>query len=246
VIWTVAVAAVSAIYASFYTVMDTGELESLVEGMPEGLVTALGYDAIGSPAGYLESTVFGLLAPLLLLVFGLGLGARIVAGLEEDGTLELELTHPVSRRRVILERYLALVIQVIVLSAATWLVVAAAVLAIDMDVSQGDLAATGLGLLLLTLALSSVAFAVGAVTGRRVIALGAGAAVAVAAYLADALAPMLDDGRWLEAISPFSWYLGSEPLVNGIDPLGFGALLVLSVLALAVAVVTFDRRDLGV
>jgi hypothetical protein len=57
--WGVAMAAVSAIYVSFWPAMgDTGEMQALVDSMPEALVTAMGYDAIGIPAGYLESTVY--------------------------------------------------------------------------------------------------------------------------------------------------------------------------------------------
>jgi ABC-2 type transport system permease protein len=246
-LWSLALAAVSAIYAGFWSAMgDTGELQSLVEGMPEGIVKALGYDRIGTPAGYLESTVFGLLGPVLLLVFGISLAARILAAQEEDGTLELELTLPIRRRRVLLERYVALTVQLAVLAMVVGVVVIVVAAAQDMGLTTGDLAATTLGLFLLGLALASVGFAAGAATGRKAVALAVGAGVAVAAFMADALAGMLQDGDWLSALSPFGWYLGGEPLTEGVDPLGFLLLLGLAALALVVAVVTFERRDLGV
>ena len=47
--------------------------------------------------------------PLLLLVFAIGLGARAIAGSEQEGTLELLLSNPVTRRTVVAERYLAMV-----------------------------------------------------------------------------------------------------------------------------------------
>ena len=243
--WAIAVAAVSGIYASFFDVIDASEMEALVEGMPEALVTALGYDRLGSAAGFLESTVYGLLGPILVLVFGIGYGARVLAGSEEDGTLELELTSAVGRRQVLLERYAALVVQLAVLIAAVTAAVLPLVVTLDMDVAIGGVLAGGLGLFLLALAVSSVGFAAGAVTGRRVVALGVGTAVAVVGYLADALAGLLEDGRLLEAVSPFAWYLSGDPLVEGVDLAGFGALLAVALVALGVAVVAFERRDLG-
>lgn len=243
--WVIAVAAVSGIYASFFDVIDASEMEALVAGMPEGLVTALGYDRLGSAAGFLESTVYGLLGPILLLVFGIGYGARVLAGAEEDGTLELELTSAVSRRQVLLERFAALVVQLVILAGAVTAVVLPLVLAMDMDVAVGGVVAGGVGLFLLALAVASVGFAAGAVTGRRSIGLAVGAGVAVVSYLADVLAALLEDGRWLEAISPFAWYLSGDPLVEGIDVAGFGALFVLALVALGVALVAFGRRDLG-
>ena len=245
-LWSLAVAVVSGIYASFFDVMDPSEMDALIGSMPEGLVAALGYDQLGSAAGFLESTVYGLLGPILLLVFGITFAARTLAGGEEDGSLELELTSAVSRRRVVLERYAVLVVQLVVVVAALSIVVVALVVAIDMDVALSGLFAGGLGLFLLVLALSSLTFAAGAATGRRVIGLVVGAGVAVVGYVANALAPLLDDGRWLEAISPFAWYLDGDPLVEGIDVVGFGALALVAVVSLGVAVTTFDRRDLGV
>jgi ABC-2 type transport system permease protein len=245
-LWSIAVATVSGIYASFYDVIEPGDMDALIDSMPEGLVAALGYDQLGSAAGFLESTVYSLLGPILLLVFGINLAARTLAGGEEDGSLELELTSAVGRRQVLLERYAALLVQIGVLVAVVTAVVIGLVVAIGMDVAVSGLLAGGLGLFLLVAALSSVAFAAGAVTGRRAVALGAGAGVAVVAYIANALAPLLDDGRWLEAISPFAWFLGGEPLVEGIDVVGFGGLATLAAVCLAAAVITFDRRDLGV
>jgi ABC-2 type transport system permease protein len=247
VLWSVAIAAVSAMYASFFPMMDGPEMESLVEGMPEGLVAALGYDRLGTAAGYLESTVYGLLGVVLMMVFALTYGARVLAGVEEDGSLELEITSAVSRRRVLLERFTSLAVQLAVMATAVTLAMVLIVAGVDeMDVSLGGLLAAGLGLFLFALAVGGNTFAVGAATGRRGLALGVGTAFGVLAYLADAFAGMLDDGRWLEALSPFSWYLSGDPLVEGIDVAGFGGLVLLTAVALTVAMTTFERRDLGV
>ncbi len=245
-LWAVAVALVSGIYAGFYELLDVAEMEALVDSMPPGLAAAMGYDQLGTATGYLEFTVYGLLGPILVLVFAIGFAARTLAGQEEDGSLELEVTAAVGRRRVLLERYAALVVQVAVLVAAITAVVGVLVAAIDMPVGAVGLAAAGLGMLLLVLAIASVTFATGAVTGRRAIALAVGAVVAVGGFVADALADLLDDGRWMEALSPFSWYLSGDPLAEGVDVVGFAALLGLSVVAVAVAVPAFERRDLGV
>jgi ABC-2 type transport system permease protein len=214
--------------------------------MPDGLVSALGYDTIGTAAGYLQSTVYGLLAPILMLVFALGFAARVLAGEEEDGSLELETAAPISRVRSLLERYLALLVGIVWLGAITGAVSLVLVSALEMEVGTAELIATTLGLTVFTTALASVAFAVGAATGRRVVALAAGAGLAVVAYIANALASFMDDGAWLERLSPFGWYLGNEPLVNGLSLGGVAALLVLTLVCIVTAVVTFDRRDLGV
>ena len=245
--WGIALALVTALYVSFWPAMgDTQEMQALIDSMPEALVTAMGYDAISSPAGYLESTVYALLAPILMLVFALATGARLIAGEEEVGALELEAAGPVGRRRLLLERYAALVLGVVWLGTLTGVVSLTLARALGMDIGTWPLIGATIGLILLVLALGSVAFAVGAATGRRAVALAAGATVAVLGYMANALAPLLDDGAWLERLSPFFWYLGNDPLNEGLGVPGALALAALALVSLGVAVLAYDRRDLGV
>jgi ABC-2 type transport system permease protein len=245
-LWTVAVASISAMYLAFWPAMGAGaEMEAFVANMPEALVTAMGYEGIGTAAGYLESTVYGLLAPILLLVMAIGAGARLLGGEEEDGTLELEVAHPVPRRRVVLERMAALVVSLLVATAAVLGVTLVLVPLLEMDIAAGAIVATTAGLAMLVLAFGLAALAVGAATGRRGVALAVPAAVAVITFVADAVAPLVGWGGWLEAASPFSWYLGADPLTTGWDPPGLALLGLLAVVAAVVAVQAFDRRDLG-
>jgi ABC-2 type transport system permease protein len=244
--WAIALAAICAIYAAFYPSMGGDEMTDLIETLPEALVEGLGYGAIGTAAGYLDSTVYSLLAPALMLVFGIGFGARVLAGQEEDGTLELELTMPIDRRRVLIERFAALVVQLALLALVVYAVVASMALALDMDVTLANIAAATLGLFLLALAMGTVALGVGAATGRKAAGLAAGAGLAVAGFMANVLSPIIEGAGWLENVSPFGWYLGGDPLNEGIDPIGFGALLAVTLLTLAVSIPIHARRDVGV
>lgn len=243
--WMVAVAVVAAMYASTYDLVAADEMAALIDNMPEAMVAALGYDQLGSPAGYLQATVYGLLGPALLLVFGIGHAARTVAGLEEEGALELELSAAISRRQVLAERYLALLVQLAVLALVVSAVVVALVVPQGADVPAEGLAAGGVGLLLVAAAHASVTFGLGAATGRRTLAVAGGAGLAVLGYVSDAIAALVDGGRWLELASPWSWYLGADPLVDGFDLPGLVALAALTLLAAVAAHITFVRRDLG-
>jgi hypothetical protein len=76
--------------------------------IPEDLAAALGYDQLGDAAGYITATVYGLLGPALLLVFAIGPGPGCSPGSRRTARLELELTHPVARHTVYVERLLGL------------------------------------------------------------------------------------------------------------------------------------------
>lgn len=245
VLWSLAVAGVAALYTAFYPSVGGAKLAVMMESMPQELITAMGLEGMGSAAGYVSSTVYSLLGAILTLVCAIGLGARSVAGQEEDGTLELEVAGPVSRWRVYAERLAALwvVVLALVLAVGAALLVMSA--ALDLGLPTGNLVAVSAGLLLFGGALGTLAFAVGAATGSRAVALGVAAAVAVLAYLLAYLGPLVEGGAWMERLSPYHWYIGGEPLLTGADWAGMGLLAALAVVAAAAGLVLFRRRDIA-
>jgi ABC-2 type transport system permease protein len=244
--WAVALAAVAGIYIPFYPAMGGAELQALVDALPQELISALNYDRIGSPEGYLTSTVFGLLGPALLLVFGIGLGARTIAGEEEDGGLELAASAPVRRDVLLAGRIIAMHTQIAALALVTFVVTTVLSAVVGMEVAVSGIAAASIGLNLLAIAFATVTLAAGAVTGRRGVAIAVGAGTAVAAFVADALSGLVEWGGVLEAVSPFSWYLAGEPVAQGIPVAGYALLGLVTFVAWGLAIVGFARRDLGV
>ena len=245
ILWSVALAGVTTLYVSIYPAMGGADLASVVDGLPDELVEALGYDEIGTATGYVTSTIFTLIGPVLLWVFAIGAGARMIAGREEDGSLELEFTAPVERRAIYVERLMTLWLAVLCLVAVVFLVTSTIVVALDMDVSVGGILAGVVGLWLVVVGIGTVSFAVGAATGRRSVALGAASGVAVVAFMFDAIGPTIG-ADWMTSVSPFSWYAEARPLFEGWDP---GSLAMLALIPLVVGVVglrLFERRDLMV
>lgn len=242
-IWAAALGGVCSIYTSLYPMMEKMDVEAMLAAMPPAMVEALGYDDMGSAAGYIGSATWGLVALALLLVFAIGNGARLLAGHEEDGGLELELTAPVSRRAIYAQRLAALWVQ----STALVLVVFAVTLFFNtvqgLEIPLGDLGAATLQLALVVGFFGSTAFGAGAATGRRGVALAVGAGLAVASWMANAIGPTVDLD-WLSRVSPIGWYMDDNPLTRGFHPLDAGLLAVSSVIVIAIGWVRFVRRDL--
>ncbi len=65
--------------------------------------------AFTTPAGYVTFRDFGIFLPLLLSIWTVLAGARLLRGEEERGSLEVLLSTPRSRLRVLLEKIAALV-----------------------------------------------------------------------------------------------------------------------------------------
>ncbi len=242
-LWSLALAAISALYLSFYPTMGGDAMDDLVADLPDDMVTALGYDAIGTASGWVTTTVYGLLGPALLLIYAITTGARVIAGEEEAGSLELEAAGPVPRSRILAERVAVLAVSVVVLVATVTLVCWLLILALDMAIPFDRLLAGSAGLLMLTTGFGMVALAVGAGVGRRAPALGFAAVTAVLAFVFDALGPVVEV-QWMSEVSPFYWFLGTDPLTNGFDWSGLIKLILVPIVALAGAAISFPRRDL--
>lgn len=244
VIWAVALAAITVFYLSFWPTMGV-EMTAALEGMPEGLMVAMGYDRIGTGAGYLGAVVYGLLGPVILLVYGIGLGGRLIAGQEEDGTLELDLASPISRARLYLERLAAAWLLVAALVVATTIAVLVSGPLFDLGISTGNVLAGSLALLLLVGGFTTLAFALGGARGRRGAAMGAAAGLAVIAYVFRGVANAAGVDI-LGAMSPFAWALDPEPLMNGFDLPSLLRLAAISLIAAPLGLWFFLRRDLMV
>jgi ABC-2 type transport system permease protein len=245
--WAVAITVVGSMYASFWPTMQTPEMTEAMKAYPEGVLEAFNFDDVTTAAGYLGSAVYGILIPLLVAVFAIATGTRAVAGDEEAGTLDLLLAHPVGRTRLALGRFAAIAVGVVLVTGLLGLALIGLDGPVGFDgVGVGDLLAMTVHLALFGLTFGALAFAVGAATGRRAVALGASAGVAVLGYLANAVFPQVAGLAWAQQASPFHWYLGGDPLVDGVQPAG--ALLMAGTVALLVAAGTwsFNRRDLAV
>lgn len=241
--WVIGITATAAVYGSFYpTYRQPGMVES-IERFPAGLMRVAGVQDLGSPAGYLQSTVFGLVVPLLAVVFAIALGSRAVAGDEEAGTMELVLAHPVARARLVLERFAAMVTALVLVGVAVFAVMLVVDRLTGLDLPSSRLGAAAVHLVLLALCFGTLALAAGAVTGERGPVLAVTAGLAVLSYLANTLA--VDWLPWARHASVFFYYSGGQPLRHGIRWGDAGVLVVVSVVLLAVALVAFDRRDVG-
>lgn len=248
--WSIGlVSYVALIVAMWPTVRDNPAIAKLHETYPEELQAFVSFGGafdFGTSAGYLGAELFSLMVPLLLLIASIGAGARALAGEEERGTLELLLANPVSRARLVLEKLGALAVEVTGLAIVLFVSLVVGAEAAGMDVPTSRLAGATLSALLLALAFGAIAFALGAATGHGALAIGLSAAAAVAAYLVNGLAPLVeafDSIRWL---SPFYHYVAGDPLAHGLSPCHALVLVAIAVVAAVVAIVTFGRRDIGV
>ena len=248
--WSIGIVGLVAFTVSFFpTLHGSPDFEKLMAELPDTVKSMFSIDEavpLTSAPGYLQGRLFGSLLPLLLLVFAIGAGARAIGGAEEDGTLELLLMNPVSRRSVFLQRWTSVTVMVSLLTAVGLV----ALLALSPpfgaleDVSMPGLVAACVGAGLLALVHGALAFAVGAATGRRAMAVSVATAVAVVGYLVQGLAGVTAALEPFRFLTPWHWYLGRNMLAAGVAPEAILAPLAVAVALVGPTLPVFERRDL--
>jgi beta-exotoxin I transport system permease protein len=219
-----------ALYPSF---KNSSELDNLTKNSP-GVAALFGISgSLTSPDGWMNANAWANFFPLIILLLTIGYGASAIAGQEKDGHLELVLSLPFSRRRVVAQKIGALTFQALILCFFTLLAVLAGRW-FELDFGIWELATATVGVLLLGIDFGLLALAIGAGTGNRGVALGVASTVAAASYLVSSMAPVVS---WLDPakyLSLFYWSVGDNQIENGLSAGGLAVLLGVG-LALAVA-----------
>lgn len=226
-------------FPSFRT--DSGMVEFASNG---SVVTALMGSAadVTKPSGWLAANLYANFLPLRVLMATIGDGAACIAGQDRNRTLGLAATLPVSRMQITGGKLAAMLVQaLVVLVAAALCVLVGPVFGLTLGLVP--LLGATVGLTLLGLVFGTLAMFVGAVTGRRGVALGVSTAAALAAYLVATLAPVVHWLRPARYLSPFFYAIDDNQMQHGLPLSWFGVLAAMTVVFAAAAAVAFNRMD---
>jgi ABC-2 type transport system permease protein len=231
-----------AILPSLTTVMN---LDAMLQQLGPVIKTLVGeMFSMTTPEGLLRTVFFSML-PVMLAIFSIIEALGIVAGEEVARTMDIMMAHPVSRSRLIVERFAALTIGTILLSVVIVLALAVGVSANAPSLSFANVILATVNAIFPTLSLAALTLAATCLLPNGG---GAGMVVAlitVTSYLINNLAPLWKALQPLQKLSVFYWYNNSQPL-NGMMRWGDSGLLALATVALiALAIWAFNRRDLA-
>ncbi len=245
--WTVGMLGLVAMYVALWpTVEDqAADFQKLIDNYPDALKSMFGIEEITSAAGYLNTELFSFMAPLIFLIFTIGMATDVTAGEEQRKTMDLLMANPVTRTRVVLEKFGALVVSLAAIASVLVVSLWLGGLLVNMDIGIGYLVAAATDQFLLGAAFGGVALLIACLTGSRGFARGIAAGLAVAAFLLHSLAPLAD---WLEPyreLSPMYHAIGTEPLRNGLGIENVAFLVATAAAFLGGSLLAFSRRDLA-
>jgi ABC-2 type transport system permease protein len=243
--WGVGLAALAWMTLIFYPeVSKLGQgFNDLLKSMPY-LGTMLGdVDSFTTIGGYVTSQLLSYM-PLLLGVYGMMVATSTITGEVERGTIDFLLAHPIPRWRVILEKYAAMLVAILAICLLLGIGMAIGGLSIGQDVPVTTWLFSALNIFPITLFYASVTFALACALRGRGIPLGVGAGLAVAGFILNGLAPLVEGLKAYRVLTIYYLFSASKPFSTGINWFYVGILLIGSLLFLGLALITFERRDI--
>ena len=225
-------------------ILDEFDVAALTESFPPALVEAMRLDVIATIEGFmaLELYWFGWL--LVLGIYVAYNAASAIAGDIDDGTMDTLLAAPVSRWQVLFEKYLSLLVPILVLNVVVPVALYAGSVLVDMPISPTDLVALHALSVPYLLCWGAVGLLVGVVVRRGRTAGRVALGVVIATWLVESVV-VSTEFEWLGAVAPMRYFDPSAVLVDGTyDLVGAGLLLVVAVVLLAASQQLFRRNDL--
>lgn len=152
----------------------------------------------------------------------LGLGGAFYASLcavgmlskeERDKTAEFLLIHPVSRVRIITEKFIAVMLQITAMNLIIYILSVGSMIAVGEEVPWKELNLLHLGYFILQIELAGICFGVSAFMRKG--SIGAGLGIAIMMYFMNLIANIAEVAEPLKYITPFGYCDGADIVTNG-------------------------------
>ena len=242
--WTIGSVALLVLTAAFYPVISES-VGDLLKSIPPALSSIVGdTNAYSTYKGYLGSAVFGIRAEMLFVPLAIILGLSLSVNEEVSGRLYQLLAQPLSRRKIVIEKWTAGLMIIAGIMAVIYGSLIVSSLAIGEPVPYGLLGKIALISGAFTATIFSLTFGIGMAVGRRGLAIIIPVVWVMGSLLLDSFSAQvawLKDVDWLSVHS----YYSTSALVTG--PIVASDLLVLggvSFFVFMLAVIVFQGRDI--
>ncbi len=240
--WGLPIGLMSAFIVAIYPSVEDS-LTKAIQDYPEALKDAFGITQITNVEQYLQVEMLSLIVPLALGYLGVWAVASGLSGAAESGRLDVLLSAPVSRRRLVAAGFLGTAIELAEVLLVSLLLTLLGSVLVGAGLDLGPALAGFANVWPLALLFASFGILATAWSLRTSVVTASVAGLLVGMYLID-LIGKLDPGlSGIRYASVFKYY--GNAIEDGIDPLAFAGVTAAAVLLAATGAHLFERRDLA-
>lgn len=240
--WGLPLGLFSAFIVAIFPSVETS-ISKAVRGYPQGLKEAFGIGQLTSVEQYLQAEMLSLIVPLALGYLAVRAVASGLTGAAESGRLDVLLSAPVSRGRIVAAGFLATAVELAGVLLVTGLLCGLGSLLAGSGLDAGRAVAGFANVWPLALLFAGFGTIAAGYSLRTSVVTGAVAGLLVAMYVID-LVGRLDTGLSdLRYLSVFKYY--GNAIEDGIEPLAFCGVTLAACALAALGAWLFERRDLA-
>ena len=213
-IWTLAIGFFVVICVLMYPEME-GEMEEVSEIFSSmgAFTAAFGMDRLNF------GTLIGFYAVECANILGIGgafyaaiLGVTALAKEEKERTAEFLLSHPISRTKIVTDKWIAVLIEIVVLNVLVFLMSIASIAFINEKIMWQEIGYLHLAYFLVQIVLAGICFGISAFI--RGSGLGVGIGLATVMYFINIVANITESAKDLKYITPFGFAEGADIIAN--------------------------------
>jgi ABC-2 type transport system permease protein len=245
--WGLGMAAYGGFIVAFYESSKglQDQFTAMLENYPPEILAFFGgMDNLFTPQGYLHTYMFSIL-PLVLGIFAVFVGAGLLAGDEEKGTLDLVICHPVSRTALFFGRFLGLMLAQVLVLVIMWIGSVIPIGSSSLEVTAWDLALPMLSLLGMMAVFTGLGLLLSMLLPSSRIAAMTGSVILFVSYIATTMGIMNPELERVVKFSPLTYYQGAKA-IGGMEGGWFAGQVGIALLLGLVAWVLFLRRDIRI
>lgn len=222
----------------FFSSHELDEIERVCDRV--GIV---GIAQLSDVEHYLQAEMLSLIVPLALGYLAVRAIASGLAGAAEEGSLEVLLSAPLARWRLIAAGFTAAAVELATVLVLTAILTMLGSLISDAGLSAGHAAAGFAEVWPLALLFAGLGAIACGFSLRTAVVTGSVAGVLVTMYLIDLIGKLDPSISGIRYVSVFKYY--GKAIDSGIDPVAFVGITAVAIATAAVGALLFERRDLA-
>lgn len=221
------------------------DIDEMIDAYPPAMRDAFGIETLASIEGFLAVEIYNFVWVLVLgLYFAYTAAGLIAADIERD-RMDLLLSFPVTRSRLLVEKFSSLLVPILAFNVVGAIVVYAGVLAIGESIDPLSVGMVHLLSIPYLLVCGALGLVLSVLVDRADVAKRVSIALVFVLYLIESIAASAEGVEWLQYVSPTNYYDPTPILVHETyDLLDAGILLVIFLGLLIVSQLLFQRRDI--
>ena len=251
VYWGIGLSAMAVLVVIMVPLFNMQDMRKLLESFPPVILAMVGVgsdlEIFATNEGFVAMGFFGKSA-LIFAVYPVVMGMRVTANEEDSGTMDVLLSLPLERARVIIEKFLAYAVSCVGVVVLIYLGLHLGVIVGGVDLDVARLLEITFYLVPLMVFIMAATVLIAVLARRRTVALGVVTAYVIVSYMLQTIGAAAEGtvAEPIGAISFLTYYNTGDILAQGFIWPHIAGYVLLSVALLLAALHRYDRRDIGV